>query len=137
MATTRQIAIKNGYRSGLEEKISEQLKKSGVRYGYESMKIEYHVSEDRRYTPDFILYNGIIVETKGRFTVQDRKKHLLIKEQHKDLDIRFVFSNSCAKISKTSKTSYADWCSKYGFIYADKQIPNEWLIERGSKDENV
>lgn len=95
---------------------------------YETTKIKYVVPESlHTYTPDFVLPNSIIVETKGRFVVADRKKHLLIQKQHPTLDIRFVFSNSKAKISKGSKTSYADWCDKYGFLYADKLIPEEWL----------
>jgi hypothetical protein len=126
MATTRQ-AIKHGYRSGLEERVSEELDKSGVKYEYETQKIKYRVEEDRTYTPDFILPNGIIVETKGRFTVADRKKHLLIQKQHPKLDIRFVFQNSRAKLYKGSKTTYAQWCDKQGFMYADKSIPEEWI----------
>ena len=51
----------------------------------------------------------------------------LVKEQHPKVDIRFVFSNSKNKISKISKTTYAMWCKKYGFKYADKHIPKEWL----------
>jgi len=126
MATTRQ-AIKHGYRSGLEERVSQELDKSGVKYEYETQKIKYRVEEDRTYTPDFILPNGIIVETKGRFTVADRKKHLLIQKQHPKLDIRFVFQNSRAKLYKGSKTTYAQWCDKQGFMYADKSIPEEWI----------
>jgi len=53
---------------------------------------------------------------------------LWIKEQT-DFDIRFVFSSSKAKIRKGSKTSYADWCNKNGFLYADKLIPEEWFNE--------
>ena len=121
-------AIKNGYRSGLEVKVSEQLTKAGVKFEYEKLKIKYSVNEVRTYTPDFvILSNGIIVETKGRFVAADRKKHLLIRAQHPFIDIRFVFSNSKQKISKGSKTTYADWCDKFGFKYADKQIPEDWL----------
>lgn len=74
-----------------------------------------------------MLANGIVVETKGRFITADRQKHLLVKAQHPDLDIRFVFSNSRTRISKTSKTTYADWCRKYGFMFADKSIPPEWM----------
>jgi hypothetical protein len=51
----------------------------------------------------------------------------LIKQQHPELDIRFVFSNSRSRISKQSKTTYADWCEKNGFMFADKSIPKEWL----------
>jgi hypothetical protein len=125
--TAKQRGLKYGYRSGLEESVAEQLENAGMPYFYETTKIEYDVKETRKYTPDFILPNGIIVETKGRFVAADRKKHLLIKSQHPFIDIRFVFSNSKQKISKGSKTTYADWCDKFGFKYADKQIPEDWL----------
>lgn len=121
--------LKYGYRSGLEEKISDQLKSLGVPIQYESFKIQYEVHETRSYTPDWKLPNGIIVESKGRLVPEDRKKHLLIKKQYPDLDIRFVFSNSKAKIRKGSPTSYGDWCKKNGFLYADKLIPEEWIKE--------
>jgi hypothetical protein len=121
--------IKYGYRSGLESKVSAQLNEAGVGFEYETFKIEYQVNETRKYTPDFRLPNGIIVETKGRFVAADRKKHLLVQQQHPDLDIRFVFSNSKAKLNKGAKSTYADWCIKHGFLYADKTIPEEWLDE--------
>ena len=57
-------------------------------------------------------------------------KHLCIKKQHPNLDIRFVFTSSKAKLRKGSKTSYADWCEKNGFLYADKDVPQEWLDEK-------
>ena len=116
-----------GYRSGLEVKVAKQLEEAGVKAEYETTKIKYRVEEGHTYTPDFVLPNGIIVETKGRFVLDDRKKHLLVKSQHPHLDIRFVFTNSKTKIRKGSPTSYADWCSKNGFTYADKLIPKEWL----------
>lgn len=125
MATTRH-AIKHGWRSGLEERVSKELDEAGIKYEYETQKIKYRVEEDRTYTPDFILPNGVIVETKGRFTTADRKKHLLIKKQHPTLDIRFVFQNSRAKLYKGAKSTYGQWCEKQGFVYADKSIPKEW-----------
>lgn len=128
MGTTRQQAIKHGWRSGLEERVAKELDEAGVGYEYESVKVKYDVHETRTYTPDFILKKGyVIVETKGRFTTADRKKHLLIKKQHPKLDIRFVFQNSRAKLYKGAKSTYADWCDKHGFMYADKSIPEEWL----------
>lgn len=118
------------YRSGLEDKIAEQLERSGIEIQYEAKKIKYVVpASTHTYTPDWVFPNGIIVESKGLFSVEDRKKHLLIKKQYPDLDIRFVFSSSKTKIRKGSKTSYADWCKKYGFKYADKLIPDAWLRE--------
>ena len=131
MATTkskiRQQAIKNGYRSGLEDVISKDLKDKGVDFGYETVKINWKLVENKAYTPDFILPNGIIIESKGRFVPDDRKKHLKVREQNPDLDIRFVFSNSRNKIRKGSKTTYAMWCEKNNFLYADKRIPDEWI----------
>ena len=131
MATTkskiRQQAIKNGYRSGLEDVISKDLKNRGVDFGYETVKINWKLVENKTYTPDFILPNGIIIESKGRFVPDDRKKHLKVREQNPKLDIRFVFSNSRNKIRKGSKTTYAMWCEKNNFLYADKRIPDEWI----------
>ena len=133
MATSN--GIKYGYRSGLEGKVSAQLTKAGVDFEYETFKIEYEVHETRKYTPDFRLPNGIIVETKGRFVAADRKKHLLVQQQHPELDIRFVFSNSKAKLNKGAKSTYADWCQKHGFLYAYKFIPEEWLSETSEQSE--
>jgi hypothetical protein len=131
MATTkskiRQQAIKNGYRSGLEDVISKDLKDRGVDFGYETVKINWKLVENKTYTHDFILPNGIIIESKGRFVPEDRKKHLKVREQNPKLDIRFVFSNSRNKIRKGSKTTYAMWCEKNNFLYADKRIPDEWI----------
>jgi hypothetical protein len=121
--------VKSNYRSGLEDRVGEQLKSLGVEAEYETVKIKYRLDELKTYTPDWKLPNGIIVETKGRFVAQDRKKHLLVKEQHPEYDIRFVFQNSAGKINTGSKTSYADWCNRNGFKYADKLIPESWVKE--------
>jgi hypothetical protein len=130
MATAKQVAIKYGFRSGLEERVAEQLDQLGIEYTYEKVKLKYiKPASQHVYTPDFVLANGIIVETKGRFLAPDRQKHILVKRHNPDLDIRFVFSNSNARISKTSKTTYAMWCRKYGYQFADKTIPEEWLNE--------
>ena len=120
MATTRH-AIKHGYRSGLEETIAKDLREAGISFLYEDKKITYQVNQVRTYTPDFILPNGIIIETKGRFVRADRMIYLMLREQYPHLDLRFVFSNSRNKIRKGSKTTYGDWCTKHGFTV---HIPN-------------
>jgi len=127
----RRIAIKHGYRSGLEHTISTYLTERNVIFKYEDIKIEWEDLAYRTYTPDFILFNGIIIETKGRFMAADRRKHIAIKKQHPKLDIRFIFTNSKSKLSKGAKSSYADWCIKYGFKYYDRIIPEDWLKEKG------
>jgi len=124
-------ARKHGYRSGLEHKLSIYLDQLKQNYGYESIKIEWEDLAYRTYTPDFILDNGIIIETKGRFLAADRRKHIAIKKQHPKLDIRFVFTNSRSKLRKGAKSNYAEWCIKYGFLYYDRIIPEDWLKEKG------
>lgn len=122
------VARKHGFKSGLEETISSQINGRGIDVKYESEKIPYIIpASTHTYNPDFKLPNGIFVETKGRFVAADRKKHLLVKSQNPELDIRFVFSNSKNKITKSSKTSYGDWCDKNGFKYSDKIIPEDWF----------
>ncbi len=122
----------NKYRSGLEKTIAAQLRKFRIKFDYEKLVILYtRPAQSSTYTPDFRLANGIIIETKGRFVVSDRKKHLLIRKQYGNkYDIRFVFSNAKAKIYKGSKTTYADWCIKYGFKFFNKTIPIRWIKEK-------
>lgn len=118
------------YRSGLEQKNMEYLEKKGIKAAYEEYRIPYVIpASDHTYMPDFLLPNGIIVETKGIWDSDDRKKHQLIREQYPMLDIRMVFSSSKAKLYKGSKTTYAMWCEKHGIKFADKWIPIEWLKE--------
>jgi hypothetical protein len=121
-------AKREQFRSGLEYRIAKQLDDLGITYEYEKTKIPYQKKESK-YLIDFELPNGIIIETKGRFTSSDRSKHLLVKERHPELDIRFVFSNSNSKLYKGSGNTYGDWCTKHGFKFADKVIPDEWLKE--------
>lgn len=130
----RALARKHGYRSGLEDKISEQLKFTGKSWSYETEKLKYTVPERvATYTPDFILIkkdgSKMYIETKGRFTTADRKKMKLVKEANPELDIRILFQTPNNKIIKTSKTTYADWADKHGYLWAAKEIPKEWLEE--------
>ena len=131
----RRDAIRHGYRSGLEHKLSIYLTELKCDFTYESIKIEWEDLCYRTYTPDFLLDNGIIVETKGRFLANDRRKHLAIKKQHPQLDIRFVFENSKRKLSKGAKSTYAQWCIKYGFRFYDRIIPEDWLKEKGKNTQ--
>ncbi len=119
---------KYSYRSGLEETVHQSLSARGIDVPYEARKIPFtQPAKARTYTPDFILPNGIVIETKGLFTVEDRMKHLMIKEQYPQMDLRFVFTNANARISKRSNTRYKDWCDKHGFKWAHKEIPDSWL----------
>lgn len=132
--TQKQVGLKHGFRSGLEERIAADLTSKGVGFTFEEIKVPYVTPpKDHTYCPDFVLENGVIVESKGRFLPEDRAKQLLVKKQNPDLDIRFVFSNSKSRITKRSLTTYAAWCEKNGFQYSDKDIPQEWLREPPNK----
>lgn len=120
------------YRSGLEKEVTAFLRERQKKVRYEELVIEWEDLRYRTYTPDFMLDNGIIIETKGMFDSEDRRKHLEVKKQHPTLNIRFVFSNANAKLYKGSKTTYADWCDKNGFLWAHRVIPEEWLKEEGT-----
>ena len=127
----RANAIKHGYRSGFEHKVSDQLKENKIKFGYETTVIDYIKPETKHtYTIDFTLPNGILVETKGRWVPEDRKKHLLIKKQHPELDIRIVFMSGKTKIRKGSKTTYGMFCDKHGIFWAEKTIPESWFSEK-------
>lgn len=119
------------YRSGLELSVIQNLERRKVNYMYESVRIAYSKpATNHIYTPDLDLLNGIFVEIKGFFKREDRQKHLHIKKSNPRMDIRFIFGNSKNKIYKGSKTSYADWCTKNGFMYADRIIPEEWIKDK-------
>jgi hypothetical protein len=115
----------NKYRSKLELRFAEDLTKHGIKFDYETMTIPY--LKEHTYTPDFILPNGVIIETKGFWRSADRTKHKLIREQHPTLDIRFVFQNAKNKLAKKSKTTYAEYCDRKGWLWAEGLLPLKWL----------
>jgi len=117
----------DGFRSKFEQTLAGQLEAARVDFTYESARVHYTDTKPHYYKPDFTLPSGVHIEGKGEFTSADRTKHLLIRQQHPDVDIRFVFESSKRKLSKTSTTTYADWCERHRFLYADKIIPKDWL----------
>ena len=115
------------YRSKFELELAKVLMRHKVKFQYESKKFLY-IPKPRTYTPDFYIPDtNIFIEATGHLDKADRVKMALVKEQHKDLDIRFVFMNAKNKIYKGSKTTYADWCLRHNFQWAEKTIPLEWF----------
>ena len=114
------------YRSNFELNIARLLSERKVPFEYENFKVTY-IPKPRTYTPDFYLpETDVYVEAKGLLDKADRTKMLLVKQQHPDLDIRFVFLKPRNKIYRGSKTTYADWANKHGFQWAEGMIPEEW-----------
>ena len=124
------MKLSHGFRSRFELEFAQYLAKSKIKYKYEKDKFRYIVPI-KSYTPDFYLVEyGFYLELKGNLDVTDRVKHLLVKEQNEGLDVRFIFPNSKKKIYKGSKTTYAAWCDRHGFLYADDRIPDLWLRKK-------
>lgn len=127
------------YKSKFEQTFGKNLENQGIAFDYEKFKVKY-VTE-HTYSLDFSIENGILlVETKGYFKAADRTKHLEIKKQHPNIDIRFIFMAD-SKIHKNSPTRYSDWCTRHGFKYAISPLglcPKEWIDEIKQKElENV
>jgi len=133
--TKKRIQKQHLYRSNSELNTAFVLTKHNIEFKYESEKIPFEWREDKNYIPDFILPNGIILEVKGRFMLEDRKKHLFIRDQHPDIDIRFVFDNPYRKLYKGGKMTYADWCDKYKFMYCKggEGIPLGWFKKNAKR----
>ena len=124
------MKLSHGFRSRFEFEFAQYLAKNKIKYEYEKDKFRYIVPI-KSYTPDFYLKDyGFYLELKGNLDVTDRVKHLLVKEQNPSLDVRFIFPNSKKKIYKGSKTTYATWCNRHDFLYADNRIPNLWLKKK-------
>lgn len=121
-------------RSCLEEAVIQHLIDQEIPFEYEPFRIPY-LKQTGFYTPDIILDNGVIIEIKGLFLPEDRNKHLLIKKQYPNILIHFVFQNSRARLSKKSRTTYAEWCEKHGFPYSERTIPYEWIEKQQKKVE--
>lgn len=145
--------MKNDYASKFEGRIGALLDGRGIPFKYEKYSYEYDepLRKNRAscmecgstdlvrtgwYTPDFFLENGVIIETKGRFTAADRRKMVAIKEHHPDLDIKMLFMRN-NRLSKRSTTYYSDWCEAHGYDYAIGTPKEEWLNEQTKeKDSN-
>lgn len=115
------------FRSKLEEKVADLLVELGVKYEYETTKVPYVI--EHIYTPDFILPNGVVLECKGYWDSDDRRKIKAVKTLNPDLDLRMVFQSPFNTISKKSKTTYAKWCERHDIPWTSfHNIPLKWLL---------
>lgn len=127
-------------RSKLELKFEEILKDFEVEYDYEVTKIPYTIPESKHiYTVDWTLLNGMLLETKGYLRDhQERYKYVLLKQQHPDLDLRFVFDNPNKLVGGTKQTHGA-WATKYGFKWCgikDVEQIHSWVKEHDEASHN-
>lgn len=130
------------FRSRFERDIARFLWANNVNFTYESSQYEYHVKvlgtfcencekslcyKKGKYTPDFFLENGVVLEAKGLFDAADRKKMAAMKELHPELDIRMVLQYN-NWLTRSKSTKYGDWCESKGILWAiGPSVPLEWL----------
>lgn len=114
-----------GYKSGFERRVDANLRSRKVAFTYEELKLPYVLNGT--YHPDFVIKKtGIIVEAKGLLDRDSKRKMLAVKDQHPELDIRFLFMNANKKVPGTKQT-HGEWATKNGFQYAEGEIPEEWV----------
>lgn len=107
-------------RNKFEARLELQLKRSKLKFEYESEKIPYVIAG--HYIPDFIIETPtgkVYIEAKGYYRPEAKRKMVAVKKQHPEKDIRIVFYSY--------RLAYEKWAIKYGFKYAFGGIPKEWL----------
>jgi hypothetical protein len=118
--------------SKAEVVFAENMDKRKLVWMYEPEKLEW-IPPKRMYTPDYKVRRRdgsyFFVEFKGYLRPSDKTKMAAIRKQYPDLDIRFVFMNAKKPSYKGAKTTYGDWATKNGYLWAEKTIPEEWLNE--------
>lgn len=114
------------FRSKFEASVALSLQKRGLSFHYEGLALPYRI--EAVYTPDFILSNGVIVETKGLFDQDDRRKMAAVKAQHPALDIRLCFMDANVKLSRAPRAlTYWQWAERHGFLWCEGHIPTSWF----------
>ncbi len=123
----------SNYKSKFEKQVAQGFKKAKIGFEYEPEVVRFVQPEKaRKYTPDWRITtcsgDVLLVETKGKLTVEDRQKLVWVKEQHPKLNLVILFMNASVKIRKNSPTSYGEWATKNGFTWFDwkKGLPKEW-----------
>jgi hypothetical protein len=120
-------------RSSLEWAVIKPLLAAGVPFAYEEHKLPYTIpASQHTYLLDLALPNGIAIEVKGYLLRTDRAKLLRVRHEHPQLDLRLVVGRATSRCEGL-KISIAEWCIKWGFEWAAKAVPEEWLAERPRK----
>jgi hypothetical protein len=118
------------FKSKFEGAVYKAAKADGHALEYETERINYTLW--CVYRPDFKLPNGVLVEAKGAFPADDRRKMIAVRDA--GWDVRLLFQNANNKIRKGAKTTVAQWADQNGFVWAEgPEIPEEWY-EDGPTD---
>ena len=122
-------------RSGFESKVLLDLRNRGVSYEYEPDHEVLDYVIEHEYHPDIALVNGILIEVKGFFLVEDRRKMIAVRKQNPEKDIRLLFQNSSSPVEGAvrrkdgTKLTNREWAEKQGFKWASRVVPQGWIDE--------
>jgi hypothetical protein len=112
------------HRSNLETQVEQALREQGLSPEYETEKFGYVLH--RKYTPDFRVGN-IYVEVKGWWPSPERTKFLAVIMNNPGLPIFVALQRPQLTLSKQSKTTYAQWCTKHGIAWCPIPIPPDFI----------
>ena len=107
---------------------------AGLPVKYETEKLDYIWPERPAYTRRTlapVARAGLFIETKVK-DVADRQKHLLIRDQCPDVEVRFVFSNANAKVNAYDLRAIL---REARHQIRHKTIPIEWFEEGDNDNE--
>ena len=89
---------------------------------YEPLAIPYVI--EHHYKPDFVLPTGLVVEGKGIFRNNDKKKLLAI--QSLGIDVKVLLQKANVRVPSARHT-HEEWLEKNHFTYAvGTLIPPHW-----------
>jgi hypothetical protein len=114
------------HRSQLETEVEQGLISQGLTPLYETEKFPYVLH--KRYTPDFKV-GDVYVEVKGWWPSAERTKFLAVITSNPGLPIFVALQRPHQTLSKQSKTTYAQWCTKHGIAWCPTPIPPDFMTQ--------
>lgn len=116
-------------RSKYEARVAADLLERGIHPHYEEVRLPYEVP--RIYVADFAPRTPsgrqVIIEAKGYFPLEDRRKVLEMVRANPAIDFRLLFQKASTKVRRGAKLTYAGWADKHGIPWAEGLVPDAWL----------
>jgi predicted nuclease of restriction endonuclease-like RecB superfamily len=114
---------RNNFEKIIDKSINALSHEMKLTYEYEPQN--YVVQVEVTYKPDWVVQGRsgpVIIEGKGYFRDEDRKKVLAFTQQYPEYRYHIVFERD-NPIYKGSKYRYSDWCEKHSISYSIKSLP--------------
>ena len=116
------------FKGKLEEQINQSLLDQGLEISYEKERFDYYLK--RWYTPDFLVKGHAFdfwIEVKGYWPSSRRNQFLCVLRNHPTLNIFVALQSPHQRLSKQSKTTYCQWCERFGVAWCPTPIPTDFL----------